>query len=394
MHFKFPTSVMKNYCQMKICHLLPGLIVGGAERVAIDLANAAAAVGHDVTLLLVFPVDKGPLEARISPRVTIRYMTESRRGRWYRYLASLFWIVRNWPWVIANDVLHCHLTQPAILGSLVWIMKRIMGGAHTVVVETYHAVGMPIPFWHRWGHQFLARWRDAFILMAEDKHWYEFSRPNQSLLVKTIPNGVSVGNKEVSAQEIELYRLSASIPPSCQMVVGNVGQFRPDRKPHLIAEIFIKIAQRTNDDVHFLLVGDGVELEAVRATIKSFGLDARIHTPGLALQPLLPMSLMDLYVVPNIGPITGVAGLEAALIGIPLIALQWDATYTCTANDWIWSHHDKEKIVSRAVELLEDKMQRAELAARQQSHAKLKFSVDAMFEAYMGVYQQAIERAG
>ena len=48
---------------------------------------------------------------------------------------------------------------------------------------------------------------------------------------------------------------------------------------------------------------------------------------------------MNLYVTLNIGKLTGLAAMEAAYSGLPVLGIQL-SDYSTQANDWIWSSKD------------------------------------------------------
>jgi len=375
---------------MKIVHFIPVLTKGGAERVAVDLANAAVADGHEVTVLAAYPVDEKLLKNRLSSEVEVRFMSGYASGRILRYVASLRWLLSHWNWLGTRDILHCHLTQASALGALIYFLRRLRGGTHPAVIETYHAVGMPIPAWHRQIHAWLCTRHDGVVFMAKDRFWSEFIRRHPRLRTVHIPNGVdSRRGKENVSSQLD-YRSSVGIPSSCKLVVGTVGQFRKERVPHLVVDVFARLARKFPDNMHFLMVGDGLEHASTLAWIKSEGLEARIHAPGLSYNALLPMSVMDLYLTLNVGPITGIAALEAVFVGVPVVALQLDATFNPKSDDWIWSSHDVHVVVEFMAELLNDAESRVSLGNRQLAHAESWHTVSAMHLAYFGFYTEVL----
>ena len=114
------------------------------------------------------------------------------------------------------------------------------------------------------------------------------------------------------------------------------------------------------------------------------------HLPGLALDPRIPLSLMDLYISLNVGPVTGLAGLEAVHCGVPVIAIQLDQRYASGTDDWIWSDQSAEIVAVEARRLLRDPNARRELADRQKQHAQSHFSVRAMGRAYEKLYADVL----
>jgi hypothetical protein len=110
------------------------------------------------------------------------------------------------------------------------------------------------------------------------------------------------------------------------------------------------------------------------------------------LEPRLPFAVMNLYISSNVGPITGLAGMEAALSKLPVLALQWTSGYSASTNDWIWSSTDPFEVAKRACELLREPIARKALADRQNAYVELHHSTEAMATSYYALYQAALER--
>ncbi|HEX8525597.1 glycosyltransferase family 4 protein [Allosphingosinicella sp.] len=377
---------------MKIVHLLPALTKGGGERVAVDLANHSAAAGHQVTVIAGFAYDPAVLRDSLDPAVEVRYVSPERPGRIGLYLAGMRWFRRHRAWLREQDVLHCHLTYGAAMGAIVWLMRTLGRWPRPVIVETYHAVGMPIPAASRWLHARLAARRDALALMASDDYWRGFVEKHPKLVSAVIPNGVAVPEGEVTAEERLAFRRSAGIPDDAEHVVGTVGQLRPERRPGLFLPIFADIARSLGPKCHFVLAGEGPELPRLREAVEREGLADRIHLPGLVASARVPAASMDLYLTLNVGAITGIAALEAAFAGTPVIAVQLIEGRRPEPSDWIWSSSDPAEVAAHAIKLLRSPERCSELAARQQAYVKANHVVAVMGSAYEALYRRAIER--
>lgn len=373
---------------MKITHIIPALTKGGAERVLIDLANATAAAGHEVTVVLGSPVTPELGQAMLRPDVGVRFisMSPSRIGR-YRHLPG--WMVRNWGWLRGQDVVHCHLTFAAILGTLIQWRRRVSGAAHPAVVETCHGVGMPLKWQQTALALFLARFRDGLALMAKDARWTRFAERNPNLPLAIIPNGVAVSDAPTDSAMVEAYRKQVWIPDSARWIVGTVGRILPERNPLATVAVFAEIARQLGGGVHFLMGGTGTMLEEVRAAGIETGIGDRLHLPGLVVDPRVAFALMDVYVSMNVGPITGIAGLEAAAAGVPVVAIQMLADYRHSLEDWIRSDPHPVKVGEEIVRLLLNDAERAAISQRQQAHVIARHSAAAMARAYEELYAQA-----
>ena len=98
---------------------------------------------------------------------------------------------------------------------------------------------------------------------------------------------------------------------------------------------------------------------------------------------------MDIYVSMNVGPITGIAGLEAAAAGIAVISLQATADYKGGDADWIWSDPDPANVGAEAARLMQSPDERQTLGARQAAHVRAHLSADATLAAYFELYAKA-----
>lgn len=375
---------------MKIVHVLPALTKGGGERVAVELANHAVRVGHQVTLIAGWPVDPALLRDALIPEVHVVYLSISTESAIGRYFSLIPWFWRHRLWLADQDILHCHLTYGAIFGTIAKALRR---GKRPSIVETYHAVGMPIPWLKRWFHARLAAHRDAIVLMAEDVFWCQFLTRHPDLLSKFIPNGISIsGTKCIEETQKMNYRKEVGIPENCRFVIGTVGRIAPDRKPWLYLPIFAEIARVLGPEVHFVIGGDGSELDRMNALVIEQGLGGRVHLPGLVRDPSLPFSIMDLYVTLNLGKLTGMAAMEAASSGVPVLGIQLLPGYSPGANDWIWSSSDPLELAGQAITLIQSPTDRKALAERQNAYVRDHHTTEAMARSYYALYRASIQK--
>lgn len=371
---------------MKIVHVVPALTKGGGERVAVDLANAAVADGHEVAMLLAYPVDPALLQDRLDTRVELRFLRH-RPSRFAPYLELPGWLRRHRSWIASRDIVHCHLTFGTVAGSMIQALRGWWKLDRPAVVETYHAVGMNIPRWRRrWDAARLAK-RDAVALVAEDSFWAKFRKRQGPVKVRVITNGVSPNSKP-SKFEVERYRKAIGLPPDA-LVIGSVGRLVPERRPDLLLSSFAEIA-RERSDIHLLLAGEGSDRSRLEAQRANLGLETRVHMPGLVNDPAAAFGTIDLYWTMNVGSTTGIAALEAAMVGLPILALQPDPDYRAAADDWIWSSGNPRSLATHSRELLSNQEQLAALAAAQQAHARKHHGVEAMAKAYYGLYTAAL----
>lgn len=376
---------------LSIVHMLPALDKGGAERVVVDLANLGVAKGHEVSVLVGWKVDERLLRVRLNPAVKVIYMAESPGGKGRRYAFALFWMLRNLGWIARKDVLHLHLTQASLLGTVVYILRNATRKPKPAVVETYHSVGMKISDRLRAIHAWSSRHRDVLVLMALDPYWRGFMARNPKLKVEFIPNGVDAPIGPATQAEVNDYLAQIGMPGTATRIIGTVGGFRPSRLPETLARILIDVLKQTSDDVHALMCGGGSELGKVCALVEAEGMAHRFVLPGLVNEPRVAMSAMSVYLTVNVGEITGIAALEAAFCAVPVVAFQMDSSVKPSNENWIWASAEPEAVADSIVSLLAEPDERARIAEKQHAHVIAEYSAESMHRKYIDCYRRAID---
>jgi glycosyltransferase involved in cell wall biosynthesis len=180
--------------------------------------------------------------------------------------------------------------------------------------------------------------------------------------------------------------------PATALVVGSIGRLVHERRPDLLLEAFAELSKVHASDVHLLLGGEGPERARLAERARHLGLAERVHLPGIILDPPTVLGLIDLYLTVNVGPMTGIAAMEAAFSGIPVMAAQLLPAHAVAASDWIWSSPDPSALGRKAGELLADGEARALLSRDQQAYVRARHGVEAMAKAYYRLYEEALVR--
>jgi glycosyltransferase involved in cell wall biosynthesis len=380
---------------IRIACLVSALNAGGAERVTVELASLFARQGHDVTLFVGWPsATEGPPRSRLDHRIRIEYILPVRKGTLNRYLGGVRWTWQNRRRLCTYDVVHCHLTYSAFVTSLLYAYRTVSRSGRPAIIETYHAVGMRIPPAMRWVHSRMAVHRDVLVLMAADPYWSRFTARHPRLNVRTVLNGTSTPDiSEMNTDAKLAFRHQLGIPDDCQFVVGSVGFLRSDRQPEVFIPIISRLVGEFGSKVHWIFAGDGPEQGRLEMLVREVGIEQNVHFAGYIADVKYPLSIIDLYFTLSVGRVTGVAALEATLVGLPVIGFQLLEDYVPGADEWIWSSHDPAAVSARAISLLHDASQRKALGERQQEYARRHHSVDSMGESYQEIYKLVLPPA-
>jgi glycosyltransferase involved in cell wall biosynthesis len=367
----------------KILHVISNLGPGGAEKVVLDLAEIQVANGNEVAILS--PSDVGVHQVRSTPEgVQMRFLhaesTASEGKKFSKYYSILNFIIKNRDWLREFEVVHLHLTFGAIFG---WIFRFLKHNKLQCLIETNHSAGMPMNRVIRRIRVEMTRRFDLVVLVVEDAFWqYEAKRKN--LQLEIVPNGID--SSKYSG-------LTRERPTSPSFVVGTVGMLRADRKPWIFTEIFEEVSNRlSKEKVSFLIVGDGPLREKLNNIFEEKGMTDQVEFFGVSSFPAQQAIEMNVFVSLNVGPLTGMAAIEASFAGVPLVGFQMDPAYQTQAQDWIWSSDNPKEVADQIVTLLNDNKKLNQLTSDQSSHVQANHSLQSVYEQYQNLYRSRSSR--
>jgi glycosyltransferase involved in cell wall biosynthesis len=362
---------------MRILQVFPHLSKGGAERVVVELSNSLSAVGHEVTLLLAFPIDPSLNERSLDNKVCVQFVSAFSTNRFLPYLKLPSHIMRNWKDLKNYDAIHCHLTFGLIFGSLISIFRKIKGAKKLRVIATCHVVGGGLSRTRRILNERLSYFFDVFALMAQDTQWRNFISSKKRKNFQVVTNGISSSawERRVKPQK-----------ENPIWTVGTISRLEKERKPWLFLEVFAQLDKLTKGNVHFVLGGEGPERENLERLSKELKLSKNLSMPGLVRDPQDFLRYLDLYVALNVEEITGIAGLEAVFSGIPTFGIQLSPNYNKGASDWIWSDQDPKKVAAELARMLEKPKNLSKVATNQYGIAIRDYSISRMRNDYLNLY--------
>jgi len=377
---------------MKVLHIIPTLSKGGAEKVVVDLLNECYENGLDVKLLLFFPSDSNLRLFELNKKIEVLYVSKNRSNFFSLLIKSVFWMITNWKFLIRQDILHAHLTISSIFISIFKVFSSLTFSKAPRLVETNHSIGIPIKKWQHNLFVMMSKFRDSYVLIGNDAFWEDLIKKRKNTVLSIIPNGIKIKNTNVLQSQKEIFLKQIGISDSNCIVIGTVSRIVPERSPLKIVEIFHKIHTKLseNEMVHFIIGGDGESFDLVKEKVKELNLERYVHLPGLIIDATLARSVMSIYLSINIGAVTGIAGIEAAAEGKPVISLQMDKTYSNLESDWIWSDSNTDKVAEEIIKLINNEQLRLEVSAKQYEYVKRNLQSDVMAKAYENLYNKLL----
>jgi len=364
---------------MRILQVIPHLSKGGAERVVVELANSLADKGHDVTLLLAYPVDASLNQKNLKSAVHIEFISSEPSNRVIFYALLPVWTMRRWKTLRSYDVIHCHLTFGLIFGFLLSVLRRLGRKGQPRLIATCHLVGTGVSPSYRLMNRVLSYFFDAFVLMAQDNYWREFKTKRNRNNIHVVVNGISVNPNR---------KKDATHGKDRAFTVGTISRLHAERKPWLYLELFSEIVRLDPSGKYaFIIGGEGLERSNLEQRANDLGLAPIITFSGLVEEPNEFLPMLDLYVSLNVEDTTGIAGLEAVFSGLPVVALQLSSEYFHGEDDWIWSSSEPRKLAKKIIELKSHPDLLQDLINRQFDVALTRFSSSRMTDEYLKLYE-------
>jgi glycosyltransferase involved in cell wall biosynthesis len=359
---------------MRILHIIPSLDVGGAESVTYSLANGLTSKGHSVSLLTESTVPANKMMGNIEYKTVENPLKNWRIGG---FLGIILWGLRHKSFFSKFDIVHCHLNRGMILGL---ILSFSNPNKRPVVIATCHSVGGNISNLKIAFEKFCSTRFDAFILMATNDDWSRFGKKKWSKNLQYIQNGI-----------IGLPRPTGEIKrKTSKIVVGTLSRLSADRKPELFLNLFKEISI-LNNQIDFVIGGAGVLKEQLENAAKSLDLDSIQWLGEVTKKPEFFQEI-DLYITLVVGETSGIAGLEAVSVGLPVFGIQLLEKYNEVEDSFIYSSSNLKILANKIVESISNPRALDELKEHQSRVFNSQFTFQIMLQKYETLYKTLLQQ--
>ncbi len=364
--------------QKRVLHIIKGLGRGGAERLLVSTIRQHSNAYHfDVVYFLPWKNQLVEDLQRLGCRVTC--LSASNVAQMILQLPRLYRLVR------ANDydLLHGHLPWSGILARMVGRLSGIP------VVYTEHNIFHKYKWPTRFANRFTMGWQHTVIAVSDEVSKVLLASVQPTVPVCTIPNGVDT--EEFDRRRFDVLKLKEQFHlPEPAIIVGTVAVFRQQKR----LDRWIAIAKdliNFNENLIFVIVGDGLIRSSLEEKASSLIRDGRIRFAGLSETPEQWMACFNIYLMSSDFEGLPVALLEAmsmecvpvvtAVGGIPSVIDQGQ-------DGFMFEPEDLEEAVEKIKTLVNDESlrKRTGFAARQKVEAK--FSVIKMVTQLEQIYQR------
>ena len=371
-------------------HLLPILKKGGAENLVLMLSKLALTDSINVSVLIGYSEDSKMLE-NLKKNAHVDLISDIPISRLKLYVQSFIWIIRNRVYVSAFDIVHAHLTLASILSSFFYIYSRLFIKKPPKFVETNHSCGSPLNFIQLRFKKSLYFFRDGIAHINHTPTWEHFPK-FKKIISQVIYNGAPLKEVEFRPMQIKSYMKSIGFHKNSKFTIGTISRLELDREPSKFIKIFSLLNERDPEKFNFIMGGSGSQEESLKKLAASFGILKKCVFAGYTEDPYLPLNLMDIFLSINVEGSTGLAGLESAQAGVPIVGIQWLHSYQSQLDDWIWSSTKIEDVANKVYDLSLDKETLSKMQIQQQEFVFKHFSEHQMLKNYDSFYVRVCQQ--
>lgn len=378
---------------MRIVHIIPSLIKGGAERIALDICGELAQ-RKDVEVLLLLLRPQLEYENRVEA-LTVRAVPASVQLSVFRKPSIQISKLQEALDTFKPDVIHSHLFEAEVVSrsvhypSAAWFSH---GHDNMVQLELPGADMLfnKVRFTNWWERRYLLnRYRvnggSSFIAISRDvEAFFKRVLPADLADITLLPNAINVRRFNNPGAE------RRNDNGTAQLI--NVGSFVA-KKNQMFLVLVMQQLVAAGANVHLTFLGDGPLRPEVEALVKQLGIARNITLAGKVSDVEERLWQSDLYVHSALYEPFGLVLVEAMAAGVPVLAL--DGRGNCDIikqgiNGFI-EPNDVTTYANRIIELLKNKALYKSIKEQGLLTAE-KYDLVNYVDELLKLYNKAVER--
>ena len=289
---------------------------GGSGVVATELGKALAHQGHEVHFITYHqPVRLGSFHPGV-----FYHEVEVSKYPLFDYPPYELVLTSKMVEVVQThnlNLLHVHYAIPHASAAV--NAKRILAeaGLNVPVVTTLHGtditlLGKDASFKPVITHAINAS--DAVTTVSQSLKDDTESTFDITREIDVVPNFVCPSHFERPADD----GFRAQLSPSGAPILCHISNFRPVKRVQDVVEVFARVREERRATL--LMVGDGPERAAAEELCRSKGIDSDVVFLGKVKNPIEPLLISDLLLLPSETESFGLVALEAMAAGVPVVS--------------------------------------------------------------------------
>ncbi len=356
---------------MRILHVITTLLVGGAEKLMVDLLPRLRDLGNEVELAVFYGAQTQFVEQLEQAGITIHKFGNSN----VYHLSNL---IKLRSYFDEYDIIHTHNTACQLFAAIDSIGKKtiLCTTEHNTSNRRRNIKGL------KWADKWMySRYKKIICISDQaEKNLREYLGCDNSIIT-TIYNGINLKRFQEAQPNFELK------PHKDKIIITMVAAFRP-QKDHLT---LFKALKLLPDNYEIWVVGDGEIREKVEQICEQEGVKERTIFWGLRKDVPTILKTSDIIVMSSHYEGLSLSNVEGMSCGRPFIASDVDGLREVVKGHGVlFPHQDYHTLAKEIIRLTEDK-EYADQIIRQCQAKAAEYDISVMAEKYNEVYKTLME---
>lgn len=370
---------------MHILQTVSSLGVYGAERVLVTLSDGLNRLQHRTTVAVFWNAHSPNLEVANYARshgLEVRLVPCAGRADW-RCVTRLRDLLRQ----ESIDLIHTHGYKADLYGYAATC------GLSVARVSTCH----------NWIESNISTKLygklDRFVL----RRFHALAAVSDTVALKLRAVGIPPGRMSVIRNGVDVEHFAAGNPVlkkelglTKQQIIGYVGRFSPEKGPEQLLEAAARVLA-DNENVFFVLVGDGPQRGELEDKCRSLGIASKVAFPGIRADMPDVYASFDILALPSLDEGLPMTVLEAMAARCPVVATSVGGVPTLVADGLtglLVPPSQPAALAKALTSLLGNSQLRSNLAQSGYQLVCEQYSVAAMVERYLELYAEAARVRG
>ena len=356
--------------KIKIIHIITSLNIGGAEKLLLDLTQN---IGREKYEVKVATVIKGGVLVSEFEKAGIEVKIFKKKGK---LGMGVIWKIFRYLRREKPQIVHTHLFGGDTWGRIAAILARV-----PIIISTEHNTNIDEGISKRIVKKFLSFFTAKIIAVSEAVKKYSIQKDHISgKEMEVILNGVQM-NKFLSISQKEF-----GDPP----IIGIVGRLEEQKGHKYLFEALnlLKVIPWT-----LWIIGEGSKKAELERLAKNLDLRERVMFLGARDNISEILDKIDIFVLPSLWEGLGIAVIEAAAAGKPIVASRVGGIPEIIENE-----RTGVLVESKNVKSLADGLERVLLGEGEallmgrsaRDYVKEKFDIKRMVKEYEKLYERLL----
>ena len=357
---------------MRILHVITTLLVGGAEKLMVDLLPRLRDLGNEVELVVFYGVQTQFVEQLEEAGIKIHKFGVNSNVYHLNNLIKLRSYFDNY------DIIHTHNTACQLFAAIDSIGKKtiLCTTEHNTSNRRRNIKGL------KWADKWMySRYQKIICISDQAEQNLRNYLNSRSHKITTIYNGINLKRFQEAQPNFELK------PHKDKIIITMVAAFRP-QKDH---QTLFKAFKLLPDNYELWLVGNGEIRKEVEQMCEEEGVKERTIFWGLRKDVPTILKTSDIIVMSSHYEGLSLSNVEGMSCGRPFIASDVDGLREVVKGHGVVFPHQDYKTLAKEIRRLTEDKEYADQIIHQCQAKAAEYDISVMAEKYNEVYKTLME---